>query len=144
MYRWCLGTLEHHLVALELCGVIHLAATGSSIGADSTYDGAYTGQRLLTEGPIAACPTEEEVSATIKGGVLTFTNSRLKKFGIGFNPDPNGSFKLININAGGGALVYDETGGGTVTIQGRIKGDVIDADVVNGPCTHHWHLVNQH
>jgi hypothetical protein len=130
-------------MALGLSGVIYLAATGPSIGADNTFDGAYTGQRVLTNGLTSACPTEEEVSATIKGDVLTFTNSRLHNFSIGFAIDPDGSFKLIN--AGVGSLVYDEDGGGsTVTIQGHIKGNVIDADVVNGPCTHHWHLTKQH
>jgi hypothetical protein len=27
-----------------------------------------------------------------------------------------------------------------VSMQGRITGDVLDADVSNPPCEHHWHL----
>ena len=25
-------------------------------------------------------------------------------------------------------------------IQGRVVGDVLEADVTNGPCEHHWYL----
>jgi hypothetical protein len=33
-----------------------------------------------------------------------------------------------------------ELDGGVVDIRGRIVGNVLDADVINVPCVHHWHL----
>jgi hypothetical protein len=38
---------------------------------------------------------------------------------------------------------YTDEGGDVVRIRGRIVGDVIDADVDNPPCEHHWHLKKQ-
>ena len=76
------------------------------------------------------CPAEEDVSVTIHGETLSFTNSALKKFVIGFDPHQDGSFHEI----------YTDAGGRTVNIVGRVGGDVIDADVTNPPCEQHWHL----
>jgi hypothetical protein len=63
------------------------------------------------------------MSATIRGGVLTFTNSALHNFTIGLDPRLDGSFSVISRARGG-----------------RTVGDDLDADVTNGPCEHHWHL----
>lgn len=94
------------------------------------FDGTYTGKRVLTKGDTPTCPTEDNVSVTINGNVLTFTNSALKDFGIGFYPQPDGSFDKVDT----------EMGGDVVTIRGRVTGNTLDADVTNGPCQHHWHL----
>jgi hypothetical protein len=75
-------------------------------------------------------PTAEDVSVTIQGTTLTFTDSALRNFPLEFNPHQDGSF----------SDTYVDAGGRSVTIQGRITGDVIDADVTNPPCEHHWHL----
>jgi hypothetical protein len=120
------------VVVLRICGLIGLAVAGSAWGAD-TYDGTYTGTRLLTKGPDQTCPGKEDVSVTIHGETLTFTNGSLRNEGIMFDPRPDGSFG--EISAG--------TGGSVVLIRGHMVGDVIEADVTNGPCEHHWHLKKQ-
>ena len=117
--------------ALGLC----LTVAGSpALGAEHTFDGDYSGKRVLTKdsaGP--ECPAEDDVSVTINGETLTFTNSALKKFGLAFYPRQDGAF----------GSTYTDQGGDVVRIRGRVIGDVIDADVTNPPCEHHWHLKKQ-
>jgi hypothetical protein len=97
----------------------------------TAFDGNYTGKRVLTNGDPAACaPREDSVSVTIGDGVLTFTNSELKNYTIGFDPRPDGSFHQLSV----------DLDGATADIRGRIVGNVLDADVTNTPCVHHWHL----
>jgi hypothetical protein len=75
------------------------------------FDGTYKGVRVLTKG-------------------LTFADSQLKNFTMGFNPHPDGSFNQFHV----------DVGGSVVDIHGRVVGNVLDADVTNAPCEHHWHL----
>jgi hypothetical protein len=112
--------------------MIGLAAAAPTLGAD-TYDGAYTGTRVLTNGPDQTCPAKEDVSVTVHGETLTFTNSSLRNETIMFAPRQDGSFGLISAG----------TGGSAVLIRGRIVGNVLEADATNGPCEHHWHLEKQ-
>src|SRR5262249_54792617 len=92
------------------------------------------GNRPLTRCPnqlwSGRCPTQEDVSVTITDGILTFTNSALRNFAMGFEPHPDGSFSQMHV----------DIGGDVVDIRGRIVGDTLDADVANAPCEHHWHL----
>ena len=119
------------LMVSGLCAMIGLAVIDPALGAEDRFDGVYTGKRVLTKGSNQTCPTEDDVSVTIRGEALTFTNSRLHNFTIGFEPHPDGSFD--EISAG------DE--GAFVSIQGRIIGNAIEADVADSVCEHHWHLV---
>jgi len=114
--------------ALGLC----LAIGGSpALGAEHTFDGDYSGKRVLTKGSgDSDCPAKDDVSVTIRGEVLSFTNSDLRNFGIGFAPHQDGSFHVIYTGAGDAA----------VNIVGHITGDVMEADVTNPPCEYHWHL----
>jgi hypothetical protein len=105
-----------------------LAAAAPTMAAGA-FDGAYTGKRVLTKG-LEQCAASEDVSVTIHGGALTFTDSALHDYSIGFDPRPDGSFDLISTGLSGAVVL----------IQGRIVGDVLDTDVTNGPCEHHWHL----
>jgi hypothetical protein len=111
-----------------------LAVAGSpTLGAEHTFDGTYSGQRVLTEGsPSPRCPAEEDVSVTIHGETLTFTNSAFKNFLQPFYPSQDGSF----------GQTYTDVGGAAVHYHGRIIGDVVDVDVdaIDPPCEHHWHL----
>jgi hypothetical protein len=107
---------------------------GPALGVEHKFDGVYSGKRSLVKGSGPTCPAEESVSLTIRGETLTFTNSVLKKFTIAFYPNPDGSFGQI----------YVDEGGDTVNIKGRVTGDVIEADVTNPPCAHHWHLQKEH
>jgi hypothetical protein len=107
------------IIRLEMCSLAFLAIAGPVVAAGDSFDGVYTGKRVLTKGPPGQCPAEESVSVTIEDHVLTFTNSALKNFAIGFDPHPDGT---------------------TVEIQGRITGAVLNADVTNPPCEHHWRL----
>ena len=134
MSRWRWSKPDRRLVVLGLCGLICLTVAGSAWGAGNRFDGVCTGKRSLTKGPTPLCLREEDVSVTIHGNTLTFTNSALKKFTIGFNPFSEGTFGTI----------YNDNGGRTVFIQGHITGDTIDADIVNAPCEHHWHLQKKH
>ena len=76
--------------ALWLC----LAVVGTPVlSAEHTFNGDYSGKRVLTKGPAGLeCPAEDDVSVTIHGATLTFTNSALKKFATSFYPSPDGSF----------------------------------------------------
>ena len=114
---------------LVIAGICSLAAAAPTMAADA-FDGAYTGKRVLTKSSGPACPTDDDVSVTIHGGALTFTDSALHDYSIGFDPRPDGSFSLISTGLRGAGVL----------IQGRIVGDVLDADVTNGPCDYHWHL----
>jgi hypothetical protein len=123
---------KRHLMVSGTCGLLGLAAAGLTLAAD-TFDGVYSGKRVLTKGTDPACPANEPVSVTIRGEALTFTNSALRNFVMGFEPHPDGSFGGISTGGRGGAVL----------IQGRIVGNVLDADVTDGPCEHHWHLTKQ-
>jgi len=103
-------------------------------GANHTFDGIYTGKRSLTKGTAGPnCAAEEGVSITVHGKTLSFTNSALQNFGIGFYPHPDGSFHQT----------YTDEGGDAVNISGRVFGEVIEADVTNPPCECHWYLKKQ-
>jgi len=112
-----------------IAGICGLAAAASALGAD-TFDGVYTGKRVLTKALSLNCEPSDDVSVTIQGGAVTFTNSVLRDFSITFNLHQDGSFGLVS------AVIT----GNAVQIRGRIVGGVLDADVTNGPCQHHWHL----
>ena len=119
------------LMASGLCVMIGFAATDPAWGAENRFDGVYAGKRVLTKGPNRACPTEDDVSVTIKGSALLVTTSRLRAYPMGFNAHPDGSFGQISSGGPGSYLVV---------IRGRIRGDVLDADVADRNCEHHWHL----
>ena len=108
-------------------GLYLAVAGGPALGAEHTFDGTYSGQRALTKGPCAAA---DDVSVTIHGEALTFTNSALKKSVMGFFVRQDGSFDQIDT----------DVDGDRVHIVGRITGDIIEADVDNPPCEYHWHL----
>lgn len=118
---------------LVISGTLCLA-TGSSLGAEAPYDGAYVGKRVWMEGPRQSCPAEDDVTVTIKGSILRFTNSALQDFDITLEPGSDGSFAQTSVR-----------GGATVSIRGRITAGTIDADIVNfaNRCKHHWHLTKQ-
>ena len=61
--------------ALGLC----LAVAGSpALGAEHTYDGDYSGKRVLTKGSDPSCLAVDDVSVSIHSETLTFTNGALK------------------------------------------------------------------
>jgi hypothetical protein len=120
---------ERRIVLSALCGMVGLATVEPALSAENTFDGAYTGKRV-TKGSGPTCPTDDDVSVTIHGAELTSTNSGFRNFALGFDPHQGGSF----------SQTYVDTGGSAVFVQGRIAGDVLDADVINGTCEHHWHL----
>jgi hypothetical protein len=121
------------LMVWGVFSLICLVFAGPAPAAEHSFDGVYTGNRLLTKGSALMCPAKEDVSATIHGETLTFTTSGLKKFGMGFHPRQDGSFSQL----------YEDIGGAHVIIRGRIVGDVLDADVTQDPCAYHWHLKKQ-
>lgn len=127
--RWNFGLLV-------LCGIICVAVSAPSYGAGNTFDGVYKGKRVRTEGPTNLCVAEEDVSITVTGEVLSFTNSLHKEFKIGFEPEADGTFDII----------YNDISGTTVTIKGKVTGDSMVADVVNlsTECKHHWSLTKEH
>ena len=113
-----------------ICGIALLGLAAPPATLAGSFNGNYTGKRVLTKGDNPSCPAEDDVSVTIQDGTVTFTNSALNNFGIGFDLQPDGSFNEIDT----------EMGGAVVTIRGRIVGNTLDADVINGPCQYHWHL----
>ena len=121
---------ERRLAVTATCAIAYLLCGGLALEAEGTFDGVYVGKRALTTGPTPPCVAEENVSVTIHGDMLSFTDSALRDIVIGFEPHQDGSFFRI----------YSDVGGGTVLIEGRIVGDVLEADVTNAPCEHHWRL----
>ena len=122
---------ERLLMISGIFAVICLAA-GPALGAETghKYDGVYAGKRSLTKGTASpTCPVEDDVSVTIHDETLTFTNKVSTKLTIPFDPRQDGSFDQIS-----------NRGGTAVRIRGRITGDVIEADVNNRSCEHHWSL----
>jgi hypothetical protein len=115
--------------AAALCLVLAVAGI-PALGADHAFDGFYSGKRVLTKGSDPNCLPEDDVSVTIHGKMLSFTDSALTKFPIGFYPSQDGSFGEISTGERGD----------TVQIRGRVVGDVIEADITNPPCEYHWHL----
>jgi hypothetical protein len=130
---WLSRKPKHFLMISRVFWVICLAFTGPAPAAEHSFDGVYTGKRLLTKGSAPMCPAEGDVSVTIHGEALTFANSALQEVVMGFHPRQDGSF----------SQVYEDIGGAYVSIRGRIVGDVLDADVTQNPCAHHWHLKKQ-
>ena len=126
---------ESLLIVSWTLGIICLVAGPAlSAGPEHKYDGVYTGKRSLTKGKASLeCPAEDNVSVTIHGETLTFTNSALKKYTMPFDPDPDVSFGETHTDEGGAVVHY----------HGRIMGDVMDANVENPPCEYHWHLKKQ-
>ena len=115
-------------VGLGLCLAV---ARSPALGAEHTFDGDYSGKRVLTKGSAGPeCPAEDDVSVTINGETLTFTSSTLKDFTMPFYPEQDGSFGQIHTGGGGTDVHY----------RGRVIGDIIEADVTNPPCEYHWHL----
>jgi hypothetical protein len=121
---------KQHLVFWGICALIGLAVAEPALSAENAFDGTYTGKRVPTKGSSSACGAEEDVSVTIHDGALTFTDKAFRNFSIGFDPKQDGSFGEISTGMGGAAVV----------IEGRIVARVLDADVTNGSCEHHWHL----
>ena len=121
---------QHRLAIFGICALIGLAVAEPALSAENAFDGTYTGKRVPTKGSSSACGAEEDVSVTIHDGALTFTDKAFRNFSIGFDPKQDGSFGEISTGMGGAAVV----------IEGRIVARVLDADVTNGSCEHHWHL----
>jgi hypothetical protein len=105
---------------------------GLTLGASNSYDGTYAGKRSLTDGNTPFCAGQENVTVTITGSTLKFTNSEWRDMPMRFNPRPNGAF--------GGS--FEDPGGHVVDVSGEATGTAIDADVLNygNGCGHHWHL----
>lgn len=124
-----------------LSGLSILAlVAGAALSAEPEhgYDGVYTGKRSLTKGTASAeCPAEDDVSVTIRGETLTFTNSTLKNYTMPFEPEPDGSFGQTHTDESGAIVHY----------HGQIKGSIMEADVQNyvtdPPCEYHWRLQKQ-
>jgi hypothetical protein len=116
-------------ISLGAFSIAVLAIAGPVVAAGESFDGFYVGRRTLTKGP-DQCPTNQSVSLIIHGDVLTFTNSVLENFAIAVDIHPDGTFSDI----------YVDVGGDVTEIHLRIVGSVLDADVTNPPCQHHWRL----
>jgi hypothetical protein len=124
------------LAGLSILALI--AGPALSDEPDHKYDGVYTGKRFLTKGTASEeCPAEEDVSVTIQGDNLTFTNGKLKNYTMPFDPSEDGSFGETHTDASGALVHY----------HGQIIRDLIEADVqnylTNPPCEYHWHLKKQ-
>jgi hypothetical protein len=124
--------ISRYGLALAVAGWIVLLAAPSVVLADP-FDGTYAGKRVAAKGDDPSCPTADNVSVTIKGGTLTFTDSNAKDYAISFDPRPDGSFRKLSA----------DVGGTVVDIRGRVSGSTLDADVTSAHCQHHWSLERQ-
>jgi len=56
-----------------------VVAGSPALGAEHKFDGDYSGKRMLTKGSADPnCPAEDDVSVTIHGETLKFTDGALK------------------------------------------------------------------
>jgi hypothetical protein len=113
-----------------VCSLAFLSIAAPAAEAGGSFEGDYTGKRVLTNGPANDCPAEDNVSVTIRDHTLTFTNSAVQNYVIPFDPKPDGTFDETHMSVGGDI----------VAIEGRIAGGALDAEVNNPPCLHHWWL----
>jgi hypothetical protein len=120
-------SFDRRMLILGIFGTACLAAAPAA-GASTTFDGVYTGERSLTKGSVQCVP-HDDVSITIKGTTATFSNSTLQNYVMSFSPHEDGSFSQIS--------TYRDH---SVIIQGRMVGDIIEADVASETCEHHWRL----
>ena len=134
IFRRRLSSKAQRRLLVSGCAIVYLAVAGSAVGVESKFDGVYIGKRTLTKGSGPMCPTDDNVSVNIHSETLTFTNSALQKFVMGFHPLRDGSFRQSHVHKGGAF----------VNIKGRVIGDLIEADVINPPCEHHWQLRKVH
>ena len=110
--------IVHRLIVAATSGLCLAVAGISALGAEHNFDGVYTGKRSLTKGSAGAdCPAEDNVSVTIHGETLTFTNSALKKFTQPFHPGPDGSFGETYTDAGGAIVNYQISLSGELVLQ---------------------------
>ena len=124
--------MPSHRNALPLIACIVLAVP--AFGAGNSFDGTYTGERVLTKGDPAICVAKDPVSVVIHGDVLTATTSEVTNNRITFSPRPDGSFGQIS----------SDQGGRIGSVRGHVGAGVLDADVMKSHCTHHWHLKKEH
>jgi hypothetical protein len=120
---------RRHMLSL----LAYIALLVPAVGAENSFDGTYTGERVVTEGDPAACVAKDAVSIVIHGDRLTFTNNTVKGYAIGFSPRTDGSFDELS----------GDIGGDVVVIRGRVGAHILDSDVISAHCTHHWHLEKQ-
>jgi hypothetical protein len=92
--------LERRRLLSMMCGMICLAVAGSALGAENTFDGVYTGRRVLTKSSGSGCLATEDVSVTIDGEVVTITSGRSRDLALGFDPHPDGSFRELYVDSG--------------------------------------------
>ena len=121
---------RRHTLPLIAC----IALVVPAFGAETSYDGTYTGERVLTKGDPAVCIAKDPVSVVVHGEMLTFSNSKAKDYTITFAPRTDGSFGQLSANISG--LV--------VHLEGQFGAGVLDSDVSSAACKHHWHLEKQH
>ena len=89
-----------------LIACLALAAPAS---AENSFDGTYTGERVLTEGDPVICVAKDIVSATVNGDQRTFTTNVAKECALGFSPQADGSFPELSGNIGGALWIYAAT-----------------------------------
>jgi hypothetical protein len=120
---------RRHALPLVVCAVLAVPA----FAVENSFDGTYTGERVLTQGQPGACVTQDAVFATIQDDQLTFTHSLAKNYTMEFSPRADGQFVQLSANFSGEV----------VDIRGHVGAGVLDADVTSANCTHHWHLERQ-
>jgi hypothetical protein len=106
---------RRRLMVSVICGLIVVAVAEPALGATDTFGGVCIGKRVLTNGSGPGCPTEADVSVTIHGAELTFTDSELRNFVIGFEPPQGRSFSQIYAGTGGAAMLIQG-------LRGRSRG----------------------
>ena len=120
------------LMTHVLAAMVGIVMAAPALGATNPYDGAYSGERVLTNGATPFCAGQESVTVSITGSTLKFTNSEWRDLPMRFTPRPDGSF-------GGG---FEDPSGHVVNVRGEATGTALDADVLNygSGCEHHRHL----
>ena len=77
----------HRLMVSVIFSLLLVMVAEQTLGAADPFDGAYSRKQVLTKSSGPGCPTEDDdVSVTIHGEALTFTDSSLRNFSIGINP----------------------------------------------------------
>jgi hypothetical protein len=123
---------------LLLCGVCAISCNvvSTALAGGSSFDGSYSGEKVVTLGSQPVCGSNDALSITVADGAFEYSYlAVLSKMTIA----QDGTFKDKEVKGGG------RSGGQTLITTGTISKSVLQADFnvsdVRGPvCSYHWSL----
>jgi len=121
------------LVGAAIC----FALVGTRAPASSPFDGVYSGDQTTTRGGAGSviCPNGPTTSITVSDGRFTAVYNSQNHIGVNLEIAADGSFS--------GTQRYGGGGGTMARVNGRITGNVLEADITGNTCAYHLSLKKQ-